>query len=191
MHGLKQIIAATAVLVAVGARADFTAADALVCMPAELRGTLGAQRLADLVEYARAGMLTHTEKTAADSEARICVFEPERIVLQTDSGRTLTLQLLPAKTDTVVAVIETLTSLAADSRMTVYSRTWTPQPKLWQEPAPSRWGKVEPLPVLMVEYDYSPETGVLTLTNNSEERDKMVARLRYRWTPAGFKLIKE
>lgn len=193
MHLRLKIIlpAVISVIASLGARAYFSVADAVVSAPASVRGSLSAEKLADLVEYARAGMLTHTEKNAAGSEARIWVLDSLRAELQTSPGRMLTLQLLPVKNDTVIAVIETLTSQEPDSRMTVYSRDWTPQPKLWKEPKPSEWGKVDPLPILLVEYTYSPEEGVLTLTNRSEDKDKMLAGMCYKWTPKGFKRLKE
>lgn len=185
---MKKILAAAFLSVAaLGARADFTAADALISAPAEVRGPLSAAKLADLVEYARAGMFTHTEKNAAADDARIWALDSVHAEVQTGPGRMLAFHLLPLKNDTVVAVIETLTSQKPDSRMTVYSRAWVPQPKLWTEPKPSRWGRVEPLPVMLVEYNYSPEDGILTLTNHSELKDRMLPSMRYKWTPKGFK----
>lgn len=192
MFRLKGIlIAAVLGVAACGARADFTAADAVVSAPAQVRGPLSAQKLADLVEYARAGMMQHAEKNAAGSEARILALDSMRAEVQTGPGRMVTLQLLPVRNDTVVAVIETLTSQEADSRMTIYSRDWRLQSKLWKEPKPSEWGRVEPLPILLVEYAYAPEEGILTLTNNSEDKAKMLGQMRYRWTPKGFRRIKE
>lgn len=192
MFRLKWILTAAALGVAAfGARADFTAADAVVSAPEQVRGPLSAHKLADLVEYARAGMIQHTEKNAAGSEARIWALDSLRAEVQTGPGRVVTLQLLPVRNDTVIAVIETLTSQQADSRMTIYSRHWQPQPKLWKEPKPSEWGRVDPLPILLVEYTYAPENGILTLTNNSEDKEKMLGRMQYKWTPKGFKRIKE
>lgn len=176
---------------AFGARADFSAADALVSAPVEVRGPLSASKVADLVEYAREGMFAHTEKNAVGAEARILSLDSVSAVMQTGPGRILSLNLLPLKNDTVIALIETLTSQQPDSRLTIYSRDWTPRPKLWSEPRPSEWGRVAPLPVLLVGYDYSPADGILTLTNNSEESAKMLQRMRYQWTPKGFKRIKE
>ncbi|MCM1309433.1 MAG: DUF3256 family protein [Bacteroides sp.] len=188
----KRILAAAmAIFSAIAACAEFTATDALTSAPEEVRGPLSASKLADLVEYARAGMLSHTEKNAVGTEARFWHLDGVRAELQTGPGRTLTLQLLPVKNDTVIAVIETLTSQQPDSRMTIYSRNWVPQPKLWKEPKPSEWGKVDPLPILLVEYTYSADSGTLTLTNHSEEKDRMLPSMHYRWTAKGFKRIKE
>ena len=192
MFRLKALLAAAALGVAAfAAHADFIVADAVVSAPEQVRGPLSKQKLADLVEYARAGMSRHTERNAAGSEARILAIDSVSARVQTGPGREVTLQLLPVKNDTVIAVIETLTSQVADSRMTIYARNWTPLPKLWKEPKPSEWGRVDPLPILLVEYAYAPESGILTLTNNSEDKEKMLGRMRYKWTPKGFKKIKE
>ncbi len=187
----KFLAAALLSLAALCARADFTVADALISAPDYVRGALSAAKLADLVEYARAGMFNHTEKNAAGDDARISALDSLHAEVRTGSGRMLDFHLLPIKNDTVVAVIETLTSQKPDSRMTIYSRTWIPQPKLWREPKPSEWGRVDPLPILLVEYTYSPQDGILTLTNRSEEKDKMLPAMRYKWTPKGFRRIKE
>lgn len=185
------MLAAALGVAALGARADFSAADALVSAPVEVRGPLSASKVADLVEYAREGMFAHVEKNAAGAEARILSLDSVSAELQTGPGRVLKLNLLPLKGDTVIAVIETLTSQEPDSRMTVYSRDWAPLQKLWREPQPDEWGRVDPLPVLLVSYEFSPSDGVLTLTNNSEERAQMLPQMRYQWTPKGFKRLKK
>lgn len=192
MRGLRKILLLAAILsVGFGAYARLTAASALKTMPGEQLGALSAAKVADLVEYANAGMLTHTERNAAGAEARILALDSLHAELQTGPGRMLTLDLLPQKGDTVIAVIETLTSQVADSRLTVYSRTWKPQPRLWQEPKASAWGKLDEVPIVMAEYSYDPATQVLTLVNTSELKEKMKPALRYRWTAKGFRLIKD
>lgn len=172
-------------------RAEFTAADALKSAPELMITPLSKAKVADLVEYARAGMMTHAEKNAAGGEARILALDSVHAELQTGPGRVLTFELLPLKGDTVIAVIETLTSQMADSRMTVYSRSWQPQPRLWREPEASAWGILDQVPIVMATYSYSPALRTLTLTNTSELREQMKPSLTYNWTPKGFRPAKK
>jgi len=192
MPRLRRFLLLT-VLAAVGfgAYAKFTAADALRSAPSALLGPLSKAGVADLVEYAHAGMLSHSERNAVGAEACILALDSVHAELQTGPGRVLAFELLPLKGDTVIAVIETLTSQVADSRMTVYSRSWQPRPKLWKEPGASVWGRLDEVPILMAEYSYSPATQTLTLTNTSEAKERLTPQLRYKWTTKGFRRIKE
>lgn len=192
MRGLR-IILVLAAIAAVGfnAYARLTAASALKTMPSELLGPLSAAKVADLIEYANAGMMTHTERNAAGAEARVLALDSLHAELQTGPGRVLTLELLPHRGDTVIALIETLTSQVADSRLTVWSRSWEALPKLWREPAASAWGKLDEVPIVMAEYVYDSSAQMLKLVNTSELKEKMKPELRYRWTAKGFRLIKD
>lgn len=190
---LRRTLLLAALVMAAGIRsyADFTAAEALKSAPSLLLGPLSHSKVADLVEYANAGMISHTEKNAVGAEARIVELDSMHARLQTGPGRELTFDLLPLKGDTVIAVIETLTSQVADSRMTIYSRTWQPRPKLWAEPQASDWGKLDEVPTVMARYSYSPHTRTLTLTNTSELKQRMTPELRYQWTQRGFRKLKD
>lgn len=186
----KLWLAATLSVAAFAAKADFTAADALISAPQAIRGSLSASTLADLVEYARAGMTSHTEKNALGEDARIWKLDSVHAELQTGVGRLVSINLLPLKTDTVVAVIETLHSQQPDSKLSIYSRNWSPISRLWVEPKPSEWTRVDPLPILLIEYVFSPENGILTLINHSEEKENMVSEMHFKWTDKGFTKIK-
>lgn len=188
---LKTALLLAALTATTAAGAELTAADVLKSAPSLIVNPLSTTKVADLIEYARAGMLSHAEKNAAGAEARILALDSIHAELQTGPGRVLAFELLPVKNDTVIAVIETITSQMADSRMTIYSRDWTPLPRLWKEPAASAWGKLDEVPVVMARYSYSPSTRTLTLTNTSEERDRMKPALTYTWTAKGFRPAKK
>lgn len=161
--------------------------------PAQLLMPVGGRALRDLLDYASAGMLSRSVLNIAGREASILAIDSTRVELQTGPGRVLTVQMMPLKKDSVICVIETLKSDFADSQLKVYDRNWQPLPKLWAEPAPSAWGKVdaqEP-PIVMAEYSLDPASGILTLINTSEEREKMRPTLRYQWSTKGFKPIKD
>lgn len=180
------------VMAAAGVGAEQPAAKALLSAPSELLMPVPRTTVRDLLDYASAGMLTHVEPNAAGSAARIVAMDSMRVELQTGSGRTVALQLMPLKKDTAIVVIETLVGDFADSRLEVYDSQWKALAKFWAEPAPSAWGKVDgqEAPIVMAEYSLEPKTGILTLTNTSEDRKKMRPQLQYQWTPKGFKIRK-
>lgn len=154
---------------------------------------VGKRAVRDLLDYASAGMLSRSVINGMGGEATILAIDSTRIELQTNPGRLLTIQLMPLKKDSVICVIETLKSDFPDSQLKIYDRNWQPLPKLWTEPVPSAWGKVnaqEP-PIVMAEYSLDPRSGILTLTNTSEERAKMRPTLRYQWSTKGFRPIKD
>lgn len=169
------------------------AAGALRSAPSTLLAPVSQRTVRDLLDYASAGMMTHTESNAVGSEARILALDSAAVEIQTSPGRVLTIHLLPLKNDTAYCVIETIAGDFTDSRLTVYSSDWTPLPKLWSEPAASAWGKVPggEAPIIMAEYTFDPSTGILSLVNTSELREKMTPVLRYRWTAKGFKPVKK
>ncbi|MBD5425808.1 MAG: DUF3256 family protein [Bacteroides sp.] len=173
--------------------AETTATGALRSAPSELLAPVSRRTVRDLIDYAHAGMMTHTEPNILGSEARIMALDSAMVELQTSPGRTLTIHLLPLKADTAFCVIETIAGDFTDSHLTVYSSDWTPQPKLWSEPQASAWGTVNgnEAPIIMAEYTFDPSTGILTLVNTSELRDQMIPALRYRWTAKGFKPVKK
>ena len=173
--------------------AELPAAGALRNAPTALLIPLEQRTVRDLIDYALAGMMTHTEPNLLGSEARILALDSAKVEVQTSPGRVLTIHLLPLKKKTVYCVIETLGGDFTDSSLTLYDSDWTPLPKLWSEPAASAWGKIdsqEP-PIVMAEYSFDPTSGILTLTNTGEEREKMLPFLRYVWTAKGFKPLKQ
>lgn len=186
-------------LTALSARAEFNAERALAGMPAEILEPLMPQTLLDLVEYAREGMFDHAEKNAFGGDARIEVLGPMRAEVVTGVGRTLTLDLLTAKGDTLIALIETLETPVRDSHLTVYDRNWQPRPKMWTEPKGADWfteqGRKnsadvrEKVPFILSEYSFNPATGILTLTNRTDDTIYTKPSLTYNWTPKGFRPI--
>lgn len=172
--------------------AELPAVGALRNAPSALLVPLEQRTVRDLIDYALAGMMTHTELNLLGSEARILALDSAKVELQTSPGRVLTLHLLPLKKKTVYCVIETLGGDFSDSSLSIFDSDWNPMPKLWSEPAASAWGKIdsqEP-PIVMAEYSFDPASGILTLTNTGEDREKMLPTLRYVWTDKGFKPLK-
>lgn len=187
------LIAALAAALPCSLPAETSAVGALRNIPSQLLLPLEQRTVRDLIDYAQAGMMDHTEPNLLGSAARITALDSTHVELQTSPGRVLSIRLLPLKKSVVYCVIETLKGDFSDSALSLYDTDWNPLPKLWQEPAASDWGKVdlpEP-PIVMAEYSFDPTLGVLTLTNTSEHREKMRPSLTYVWTAKGFKPMKK
>lgn len=195
------------------AGAQLTAASALRSAPLEIIAPVSGNTLEQLIVFAESGMTSHREQNLMQGDAGITLLEPDHGRMVTGEGRTLDLYLLPAaKGDTVIALIETLqTSAAPDSRLTMWSRSWQPLPRLWTEPKADQWltdrGKrrrddfERAVSFMLTDYSFSPAEGVLTLVNrtdsvlSAEQRKAadglMLPTLHYVWTPKGFKPAKK
>lgn len=183
--------------------AQFTAERALTEMPEVILAPASRQAVADLIEYVRAGQADHAERNAMGGDVQITELSAMRASVSTGYGRTLTLDLIPAKNDTLIALTETLLVPAADSKLTLYSRNWTPQPKAWSEPGAADWlspaGRKNradfelEVPFITAEYEYDSRSGVLTLTHTcgNDANAYILPSLHYRWTGKAFKKMKE
>ncbi len=187
------IIAALVAAMPCSLPANPTAAGALRSAPSALLTPLEQRTVRDLIDYAQAGMMNHSERNLLGTEARILALDSARVEVQTSPGRVLTIHLLPLKKKTVYCVIETLSGDFTDSRLALFDTDWKPLPKLWNEPQASAWGVVESQlpPIVMAEYLFDPTSGILTLTNTGEEREKMLPFMRFLWTDKGFKPLKK
>lgn len=193
-------ITAAILIAAVSVRAEITAKEALRTMPDSILAPLTQKVVSDLTEYYEASQREKTLSNALGGEARILTLEAQHVKVQTGTSRTLTIDILATKSDTVYAVIETLETPEKDSRLTVYNTKWQPQPKLWKEPGSKNWlnsfGRKnrtkfeQDVPYILAEYTFDSSNGILTLTNRSKENKYMHAELQYQWTSKGFKLIK-
>lgn len=182
--------------------AQFTAERALTEMPEAILAPASRQAVADLIDYVRAGRPDHAERNALGGDAQITELSPMRARINTGHGRTLTLDLLPTKNDTLIALTETLLVPAADSKLTVFTRRWSPLPKAWREPGANDWLSVAgrqkqadfelAVPFITAEYAYDPVSGVLTLTQTCENGDEyLVPSLYYKWNGTAFKKMKK
>lgn len=202
LRGIRLLLTTAAVtLAAVAVNAEITVKNAVRSMPYDMILPLSQSTLSDLIEYYEAAQYAKTLPNEFKGEARIKELGPTHAVIQTGTARELTLILLETKSDTVYAVIETLETPTKDSRLSIFSSDWQPSAKLWKEPKAKDWlnsyGKKnrkafeQEVPYILAEYDFDPESGILTLTNRSKENKFMRSALRYKWTAKGFKLLKE
>lgn len=178
---LKSLLFALLTLLPSALSAQLTAEKALLSMPGRLLAPVSAAEL------------------TREMSSRLNRLSDTGIELKADSGYTLQLHLLPARKDTVIAVIETIDTPIPDSRLTLYSRSWSPLPALWTEPQASDWltpagrkdraAAVESAPFILAEYLFDATAGILTLKNRTENQSYLIPELKYRWTPRGFRKI--
>lgn len=202
LRGIRIFITTAAVLIAaVSVRAEISAKNVLRNMPDSIILPLTQSTLSDLIEYYEAAQKEKTLINELRGNAQILELDSIHAIIKTGNARTLTLNILPAKSDTVFAITETLETPIKDSQLTIYNTDWQVQDKMWKEPKAKDWlndfGKKnrkefeQEVPYILAEYTFDSANGILTLTNRSEENKYMLANLRYQWTPKGFKLIKK
>lgn len=167
----------------------------------------------DMLDYYRSG-IDRPSSTVIGGSARIIDEEPLSLKLRIGESTDYQIAVLPAKNDTVVAVIETLSSSIPDSRIEFYNIGWQPvnnPDRLFKAPSLSEWltpeGKKDKeyveltVPFLFTSYSYDPADGILTLTDNTpeyfygDEREKVSRMLRrslkFRWNGSKFVTVKQ
>lgn len=160
--------------------AQLTAADAFASAPLPTFPLVDKTTRLDMIDYFNSGSSTASNNTLRGS-SRITAISPMKVCVEMSASSTYQIAILPTKGDSVIAVVETLRLPAADSRITLYDRHWTPldAKKQFTPPSLSDWltdegrrnrGEVESIvPFLIVDYDYDPTTATLTLTNSLSE----------------------
>ncbi len=161
----------------------------------------------DMLDYYNSGMKNATGNNLGGGSS-ITGFGAERMDLKITEASGMELALLPSVNDTVIAVISTVMTPVADSKMSVFSGDWKQNitGKVFRAPELDDWltasGKkhktdvMQIVPFMLVEYDYDPSTRLLTLTNNTrnfvgEEIYQIVEgylspKMVYRWTGKDF-----
>lgn len=164
-----------------------------------------------MIDYFNSGYSKASNNTLRGS-SRITAISPMKICIDMTDASSYQIAILPAKTDSVIAVVETLRLPAADSHITLYDRHWTPldDKKQFTPPTLSDWLSDEGhrniddveniIPFPLAAYDYDPDTATLTLTNSLNdfvaEADREAASryllptLVYRWDGKKFTATK-
>lgn len=106
---------------------------------------------------------------------------PETMHIAMTEASTYQLSVIPASSDTLIALIITVSTPAPDSKMTVYTSDWKRNvtAEVFRKPLFRDWlndagrknnDEVEALvPFLLIGYSYDPATMTLTLTNNTRQ----------------------
>lgn len=208
---LLAVTAAAAVAVAPCAQAQLTATGAFTKAPRQVFPMLDNNARLDMVDYFNSGMTTPSTN-ALKGKSRITALAPLSMTISMTEASDYQLALLPAGSDTIIAVITTVATPAPDSKMALYSKDWTANvtAKTFNKPLLRDWltadgrknsDDVESLvPFLLISYSYDPGTAILTLTNNtgsflSEEiyetvRPYLFSELTYRWDGKKFAPVK-
>ena len=206
-HALRVVIAAVAlVIVPSVVRAQLTAASAFTDAPQAVFPLLDRNTRLDMIDYFNNGMSTQSANLL-NGKSRVTSISPMKVELEMTDASTYEIALLPAKSDTLVAVISTVATPAPDSRLTVYSRDFAthvkaafvrPEVKDWLTPEGKKnSAQVDMLvPFMLVSYSYDPDSRTLTLTNNTGSfmsadlyeivKPYLLSSLTYQWDGSKF-----
>ena len=102
-------------LTVMGSRAEFTATDAFVRMPRTLMPLLSHNQRLDMVDYFNGGFSDHREVNSLGGDAWITAISPTSLTVQTANADRVAITLLPSKSDTIIAVVETIATPIPDS----------------------------------------------------------------------------
>lgn len=189
-----------------GAYAQLTATKAFAAAPQSVFPLLDKNTKLDMIDYHASGSTTPS-KNKLDGKSRISAISDDDLKIEMTDASSYQLAILPAGSDSIIAVISTVATPAHDSHISFYDRTWKKLPDTYfKAPEIIDWlnadGKKSPdmvttmVPFMLSGYSYDPATKSLTLTNNlkefmSEDTGSMVApyllpTLTYRWDGKKF-----
>ncbi len=118
---------ATAALLALAAtitiHAQFNAGQAFIEAPREVFPLVNAMTRMDMIDYFESGSQTPSNNVM-DGKSRITEMSPTMLKADLSSVSSYTLALLPAGSDTIIAVIQTLSVPFADSSIQFYDDQW-------------------------------------------------------------------
>ncbi|MCM1504852.1 MAG: DUF3256 family protein [Muribaculum sp.] len=161
------------------AYAQLTAENAFASAPQAIFPLLDKNTRLDMIDYYLSGSDTPS-KNRLDGKSRISAMTGDDIKIAMTDASTYQLAILPAGTDSIIAVITTVATPAHDSHIAFYDRSWKKLPDTYfTAPTMSDWlndeGKKSPdtvtvmVPFMLTEYVYDPESKTLSLINNLKE----------------------
>lgn len=122
--------AAAAIVVAAVACSDVSAreaADFFAEAPQSVIPVVDRNSRLDMLDYFRSG-LTTTTANLTGNRSSITALSPQSVTLDISSSTTVQLALIPVKNDTIVAVIETVSTPAEDSSIKFFTTSWQELP---------------------------------------------------------------
>ena len=162
-----------------------TAREFFLSAPLERVGYIDKSSRLDLLDYYSAGLgADRSVKSNHNVDARLLQLTDSTFTVKVGEVLTIAGRTLPAKSDTVIAIIETLATPAADSKLSIYNKEWKALPKAWSAPADKAWGKHEAA-FLLTEYTIEGDTLILTDRTADWNKDvaPLVKELKYFWAP--------
>lgn len=209
---MKQIfIAALLMLTSIHSAMAFSAVDAFTSAPDVVLPLLPKNTRLDMIDYFNSGT-SIASKNKLDGEARILSLADK--VMQFTMSEVSEYQVVVLKygKEEIIALIETLKTPVADSRISFYNSRWEPIEKsCFKEPDLKTWltnegrKKIDDvravLPFLLVQYEYSREDNALILALKADQflskeaysgiSQWLKPTLKYAWNGKKFSLIKE
>lgn len=186
--------------------AQITASSAFADAPQSVFPLLDRNTRLDMIDYFNNGMSTPSANLL-NGKSRVTSITPMKLGVEMTDASTYEIAVLPAKSDTLVAVISTVATPTPDSRMTIYSRDFNevpgsafvrPEVKDWLTPEGKKnSAEVDILvPFMLVSYSYDPDSRTLTLTNNTGKflsadvyeivKPYLMETLTYQWDGSKF-----
>lgn len=162
--------------VAISAR---NAAEVFTSAPDNIVRLLPQSTRLDMVDYFSFGS-SKPSTNSLSGEARVTQLSDKSITAQIDNSVSMQMVVLPQKSDTVFAVITTLSVPFDDSSIKFYSSDWKPlESPLFVLPTYKEWINADglkkikdieiALPFFPIKAQFDPEASTLTLVNNSSE----------------------
>ncbi|MBR1726828.1 MAG: DUF3256 family protein [Muribaculaceae bacterium] len=119
----KRLTLVVGVLVAVLVCQARTVRDFLASEPDELFATLPRTTRLDMIDYYDNGTVVAASNNMAGT-SQIDTITNEYLRIQVSDAKTVELRLMQWKSDTIIAVIETVKTPVKDSRITFYNKHW-------------------------------------------------------------------
>lgn len=175
------ILLAMALTVAPAFAADgLTAEQAFRTAPRKVFPMLTDNSRLDMVDYYHSSNNLGA-KNSMGGVSKVTAITPGSLSVTLTEASNCQVAVLPAGSDTLIAVITTVTTPSADSKLTVFTSDWSKivTPKVFTKPSFKDWLSPEGrkhadeaesmIPFLLISYSYDPSDSTLTLTNNIHE----------------------
>lgn len=174
-----RILTTLVAIIAIGLQSwGITASEAFANAPNSLFPLLDHNTRLDMIDYFASGSST-ASTNRLNGKSRITFLDPAKVDIEMTDASSYSLFVLSAGNDTVVGLISTVATPTPDSRLNIFDRNWTDiTGRSFKSPVLDNWytdeGKkhtdeVETMvPFLLTSYSYDPASGILTVTNNTE-----------------------
>lgn len=194
--------------------ARLTAEKAFIDAPTSRFPLIPKMKRMDMVDYFNSSVDKSSENILG-GESKILSNSPDKIVVEVVGGASDVTSVSLAKygSDTILIVTSNVATPAIDGMISFYTADWKPlksKNELFKEPQFSDWvdSRTRPdmsdlrnaIPFVMAEYEYNPETRILTLKstytdyldndNSGVAGEHLFKELRYKWNGKKMQRIK-
>ena len=158
-----------------------TAAGAFLNAPAAVIPMLDRNARLDMIDYFNSGSSTPT-RNQLNGRSRITEMDSNTVTIEMTDATVYRILLLPAKNDTVFAVIRTAKLPAHDSDIQFYNNNWNRfinQNLYFRQPSLDDWSKASSakdkgvvaslVPFILSQYSYDENKNTLTIENRMSE----------------------